>query len=49
MSKADDYRRRAEECKTSAARARDPKVKRALEEAARRWRLMAEQAERYGF
>jgi hypothetical protein len=49
MSKADEYRRRAEDCETNAARSRDPEAKRALEEAARRWRLMAEQAERYGF
>jgi hypothetical protein len=43
LSRADIYRQKAAEIKQSAARAKDPSTKRAFEEVARGWLLLAEQ------
>jgi hypothetical protein len=42
-SRADIYRQKAAEIKQSAARAKNPSTKRAFEEVARGWLLLAEQ------
>jgi hypothetical protein len=41
--RADAYRQKASEAKQSAARAKNPSVKRAFEEVARAWLVLAEQ------
>jgi len=46
MTKAEEYRHRAEEAEQRAKQARDLNAKRTYEDVARRWRIMAEQAER---
>jgi hypothetical protein len=43
--RADRYRERAAEAKGRAAQARDPSLKRAFEEVANGWLLLAEQVE----
>jgi len=43
--RADIYRQKAAEAKQSAAKARDPSVKRAFEEVAAGWLVLAEQME----
>jgi hypothetical protein len=48
-SKADLYRLRAEEADRNAERTKDYAARQAYEELARRWRDMAEQAERNGW
>jgi hypothetical protein len=45
-SRIDGYRKRAEECETRAALAKDPEVKGAFLDAARQWRELAHQVER---
>jgi hypothetical protein len=47
MSKAEEYRKHAEECEKKAELARDFDAKQTFREAARQWRKMAEQADRY--
>jgi hypothetical protein len=44
-SPADLYRQRAADAKKRAAQAKDPSVKRAFEEVAAGWRVLAEQME----
>jgi hypothetical protein len=44
-SPADVYRQRAADAKQRAAQAKDPSVKRAFEEVAAGWRILAEQME----
>jgi hypothetical protein len=41
--RADTYRQKSSEAKQSAARAKNPSVKRAFEEVARAWLVLAEQ------
>ena len=48
MSKEEEFRTQAEEADKKAAQASDPEARRAFEEVARNWRLMAEQAKRMG-
>jgi hypothetical protein len=43
--RADNYRERAAQAKNRAAQARDPSVKRAFEEVANGWLVLAEQVE----
>jgi hypothetical protein len=44
-SRADVYRQRAADAKRRAAQAKDPSVKKAFEEVARGWLVLAEQME----
>ena len=46
MSKADQYRSKAENCERLAEKAKDADVKNALQDAARDWRNSAANAER---
>jgi hypothetical protein len=46
MTRDDDYRERGAACEWWASEARDPEVKALFAELARRWQLMARQAER---
>jgi hypothetical protein len=48
MSKEEEFRKRADEADKKAAQASDLDARRAFEEIARNWRLMAEQAKRMG-
>ena len=45
MTRADDYRRRAEEADERARQTRDPEAKRTFHEVARQWRDLADQVE----
>jgi hypothetical protein len=47
VAKAEEYRRKAEECDRLADEARDAEAKRMLKEAAQQWRQMASTAERH--
>jgi hypothetical protein len=47
MSKAEEYRKRAEECEKKAELAHDFDAKQTFLDAARQWRKMVEQADRY--
>jgi hypothetical protein len=47
MTRAEDYRQRADEAERRAKQVRDPEAKRAFDEIARQWRVMAEQVERH--
>jgi hypothetical protein len=49
VNRADDFRAKARECDRLAAEAKDSEAKRILCEAAKNWRLMADQAERFGW
>jgi hypothetical protein len=46
MSKARDYRSKAENCERLADKAKDRDAKQMLQDVARKWRQMAVQAER---
>lgn len=48
MTRAEQYRARAEEAERRGAQVRNADVKRAYFEIARQWREMADQAERQG-
>ena len=48
-SRADDYRRRAQEAEEEARRVTDPLARAELEAIARRWRELAERVEREPF
>ena len=47
--RSDDCRRRADEAEQKAREVRDASARKDYEEIARKWRLMAEQAERLGW
>jgi hypothetical protein len=49
VNRADDFRAKARECDRLAEEAKDSEAKRILREAAKYWRLMADQAERLGW
>ena len=49
MSKAGEFRAKADECERKAHQAKDAEAKRLLMEAAQNWRNMAEQADRHGW
>jgi hypothetical protein len=49
MTRAEEYRQRADEAERRAKQVRDPEAKRAFDEIARQWRVMAEQVERHGW
>jgi len=46
-SKAEEYLAHAQECEAAAETASQPDVKKSFKEAARQWREMAKQADRY--
>ena len=48
MTAAEQYRARAKDCEDKAERVVDYEAKRIYEDLARRWREMAERAERFG-
>jgi hypothetical protein len=48
-AKADEYRRKADECERLANQAKDAEAKRNLRQAADSWREMASVAERHGW
>jgi hypothetical protein len=47
VSKTEDFRAKATECDSLAEKAKDAGAKRMLREAAKNWRAMADQAERF--
>jgi hypothetical protein len=49
MSKAADFRAKADECEKKAEQAKDVEAKQLLMDAAQNWRSMAAQAERHGW
>jgi hypothetical protein len=49
VTKAEEFRRRAGVCDNLAEAAKDQETKRQLMEAARQWRAMAFQAEKYNW
>jgi hypothetical protein len=49
MTRAEEYRQRAQEAEEQADKVRDPSAKQGFLDVARRYRDMADQAERHGW
>jgi hypothetical protein len=49
LTNAAEYRLKAAQCEAEAKRCKDLGAKKALEDEAREWRIMAEQAERHSW
>jgi hypothetical protein len=47
MKRADDFRAKATACDKLADEAQEPEAKRTLQEAAKNWRVLADQIERW--